>query len=423
LTPREINCGDGMKITPDLNRLLNELETLASFSDAPAPAVTRVVFSPQDLAARAYLREVLSAAALELRTDAVGNTFARWAGADPNLPAVATGSHTDAVPHAGRYDGTVGVLGGLEAIRALQRSGFRPRRSIDLLVFTSEEPTRFGIGCLGSRMLSGALSPENARLLKDGDGNSLKEVLQEAGLDGTLENVRLANTFYHGFIELHIEQGPLLERKRIPVGIVTAIAAPATLRVRIEGSGGHAGAVLMPDRRDAFLAAAEIALAVESAAKATWSGDSVATTGVCSVFPGAVNSIPSRAVLEIDVRDTDLGRRDGMLSAIRAACEAIGVKRQLRVEIDLINADAPAQSSPLITEALSASCKAIGIEFMFMVSRAYHDSLFLSRIAPTGMIFIPCRNGISHRPDEYASPEDINRGVQVLASALAQLAQ
>jgi N-carbamoyl-L-amino-acid hydrolase len=382
-----------------------------------------VVFSPQDLAARSYLREILSAAALELRTDAVGNTFARWAGANPNLPAVATGSHTDAVPHAGRYDGTVGVLGGLEAIRSLQRSGFRPRRSIELLVFTSEEPTRFGIGCLGSRMLSGALSPEHARLLKDGDGKSLKEILQQAGLDRTLENVRLPNTFYHGFIELHIEQGPLLERKGIPVGIVTAIAAPATLRVRIEGSGGHAGAVLMPDRRDAFLAAAEIALAVESAAKATRSGDSVATTGVCSVFPGAVNSIPSRAVLEIDVRDTDLGRRDGMLSAIRAACEAIGVKRQLRVEIDLINADAPAQSSPLITEALSASCKAIGIEFMFMVSRAYHDSLFLSRIAPTGMIFIPCRNGISHRPDEYASPEDINCGVQVLASALAQLAQ
>jgi ureidoglycolate amidohydrolase len=412
-----------MQITPDLNRLLNELETLASFSDAPAPAVTRVVFSPQDVAARAYLREILSAAALELRTDAVGNTFARWAGTDPNLSAVATGSHTDAVPHAGRYDGTVGVLGGLEAIRALQRSGFRPRRSIDLLVFTSEEPTRFGIGCLGSRMLSGTLSPENARLLKDGDGKSLKEILQQAGLDGTLEKVRLPNGFYHGFIELHIEQGPLLERRGIPVGIVTAIAAPATLRVRIEGSGGHAGAVLMPDRRDAFLAAAEIALSVESAAKATRSVDSVATTGVCSVFPGAVNSIPSRAVLEIDVRDTDLGRRDGMLSAIRAACEAIGVKRQLRVEIDLINADAPAQSSPLITEALSASCKAIGIEFMLMVSRAYHDSLFLSRIAPTGMIFIPCRNGISHRPDEYASPEDINRGVQVLASALAQLAQ
>jgi len=412
-----------MEITIELSRLLNELETLASFSDAPAPAVTRVVFSAQDLAARAYLHKLFCEAQLKLRTDAVGNTFARWAGADPNVPAVGTGSHTDAVPHAGRYDGTVGVLGGLEAIRALQRSGFRPRRSIELLAFTSEEPTRFGIGCLGSRLLSGTLSPESARQLKDSDGKSLEEVLRQAGLDGSLEDVRLANQFYHGFVELHIEQGPLLERKGIPIGIVTAIAAPATFRVRIEGSGGHAGAVLMPDRRDAFLAAAEIALAVESAAKDTRSADSVATTGVCSVFPGAVNSIPSRAVVEIDVRDTDLARRDGMLSAIRAACEAIGAKRQVRVEVDLINADAPAQASPLITEALSASCQALGIEFMPMVSRAYHDSLFLSRIAPTGMIFIPCRNGVSHRPDEYASPEDIKRGVQVLASALAQLAQ
>ena len=412
-----------MQSTPDLSRLLNELETLASFSDAPAPAVTRVVFSAQDLAARAYLHRLFSEAALELRTDAVGNTFARWVGGDSSLAPVATGSHTDAVPHAGRYDGTIGVLGGLEAIRALQRGGFHPRRSIELLVFTSEEPTRFGIGCLGSRLISGALSPEGARRLKDRDGKSLEEILRQAGFDKSLEDVRLADKFYHGFVELHIEQGPLLERKGIPVGIVTAIAAPATLRVRIEGSGGHAGAVLMPERRDAFVAAAEIALAVESAAKATRSADSVATTGVCNVFPGAVNSIPSRAVLEIDVRDIDLGRRDAMLSAIRAACDATSAKRQVAVEIELINADAPAQASPLITQTLSASCRALGIEFMPMVSRAYHDSLFLSRIAPTGMIFIPCRNGVSHRPDEYASPADINRGVQVLASALAQLAQ
>ena len=417
-----------MQITVDLSRLLSELETLASFSDAPAPAVTRVVFSAQDLAARAYLRKLFSEAALELRTDAVGNSFARWTGTDPSLAPVATGSHTDAVPHAGRYDGTVGVLGGLEAMRALQHSGFRPRRSIELLVFTSEEPTRFGIGCLGSRMLSGTLWPEDARLLKDGEGQRLEEILRQAALDGSfdvgsLEKVRLAKDYYHAFVELHIEQGPLLERKGIPVGIVTAIAAPAALRVTIEGAGGHAGAVLMPERRDAFLAAAEIALAVESTAKATRSADSVATTGVCNVFPGAVNSIPSRAVLEIDVRDVDLARRDGMLSAIRSACETITARRQARLEVELINADAPAQASPLITEALKQSCRALGIESMPMVSRAYHDSLFMSRIAPTGMLFIPCRNGVSHRPDEYSAPEDIKRGVQVLASALAQLAQ
>lgn len=417
----------------DLSRLLSELETLASFSDAPAPAVTRVVFSAQDIAARAYMRKLFSEAALELRIDAVGNTFARWRGTDPRLAPVATGSHIDAVPHAGRYDGTVGVLGGLEAIRALQRSGFRPHRSIELVVFTSEEPTRFGIGCLGSRMLSGTLSPQNARLLKDSEGKGLEEILRQAApegsievgsvVDGSLENVRLTKDYYHAFVELHIEQGPLLERKRISVGVVTAIAAPAALRVTLEGAGGHAGAVLMPDRRDAFLAAAEIALAVESAAKATRSVDSVATTGVCNIFPGAVNSVPSRAILEIDVRDIDLERRDGMLSVIRSACETAGAKRQVRVEVELINADAPAQASPLIAEALSASCRALGIEFMTMVSRAYHDSLFLSRIAPTGMLFIPCRDGVSHRPDEYAAPEDIERGVQVLASALAQLAQ
>jgi N-carbamoyl-L-amino-acid hydrolase len=207
------------------------------------------------------------------------------------------------------------------------------------------------------------------------------------------------------------------------VGIVTVIAAPAALRVTIEGAGGHAGAVLMPGRHDAFLAAAEIALAVEAAAKATRSVDSVATTGVCNVFPGGVNSIPSRAVLEIDVRDIDLARRDGMLGAIRSACETVAAKRQVRVEVELINADEPAQASPLITEALTRSSRALGIESMPMVSRAYHDSLFMSRIAPTGMLFIPCRDGVSHRPDEYAAPEDIKRGVQVLASALAQLAQ
>jgi ureidoglycolate amidohydrolase len=412
-----------MEATANLNRLLSELETLASFSDAPPPAVTRVVFSEQDLAARAYLRGLFAEAGLSIRVDAVGNTFARWLGADHTLAAVGTGSHTDAVPHAGRFDGTVGVLGGLEAMRALQRGGFRPRRSIELLVFTSEEPTLFGIGCLGSRLLSGTLSPEPAAQLKDRHGKSLLETLQQAGMSGSLETVALAKGYYHAFIELHIEQGPLLERQEIPIGIVTAIAAPATFRVTIEGSGGHAGGLLMPYRHDAFLAAAEIALAVEAAAKGTGSIDSVATTGVCNVFPGAVNSVPSRAILEIDVRDIDLGRRDGMLAAIRSACDTAAAKRQARIEIELINADAPAQASPLITQAVSASCKALGLNLMPMVSRAYHDSLFVSRIAPTGMIFIPCHKGYSHRPDEYASPESIQRGVQVLAHTLAQLAQ
>ncbi len=411
-----------MQIIVDLDGLLGELDRLASFSDAPAPAVTRVVFSPMDLKGRAYLEGLCSQVGLEVRRDPVGNTFARWMGKEPALPAVATGSHTDAVPHSGRYDGTVGVLGGLEAIRSLQRSGFRPRRSIELVVFTSEEPTRFGIGCLGSRLLSRALTPESAQTLKDAEGKTLEEVRRGAGFVGSLGDVPLPQGHYHAFLELHIEQGPLLERKKVPMGIVTAIAAPAGLQVSIEGAGGHAGAVLMPDRHDALLAAAEIALAVESAAKSTGAIDSVGTVGVCKVFPGAVNSIPSRAVLEVDVRDTDLSRRDGMVDGIRKACEQVGAKRQVKVQVDLINADAPAYSSPLVVEALAASCRELGLAFLSMVSRAYHDSLFLSRISPMGMLFIPCRNGFSHRPDEYAAPEDIRRGVHVLAHTLARLA-
>src|SRR6202030_2818129 len=173
-----------MKLEIDQQRLNSEIETLAAISDAEPPAVTRIVFTPTDLKARAWLRARCEEAGLAVRQDAIGNIFARWSGADPAAPAVGTGSHIDAIPNAGKYDGVVGVLGGLEAIRALQRSDFRPTRPIELLVFTSEEPTRFGIGCLGSRLLSGSLSPEAARRLKDGDGESIDEVRRKAGLRG-----------------------------------------------------------------------------------------------------------------------------------------------------------------------------------------------------------------------------------------------
>lgn len=403
-------------------RLTSELKTLATFSDAPAPAVTRIVFSPQDLAARAWLKELCAAAALEVREDAVGNTFARWVGEEPGLPAVGTGSHTDAIPYSGRYDGTVGVLGGLEAIRALRRSGFRPKRSIELVMFTSEEPTRFGIGCLGSRLLSGSSSAGAVGGLKDREGNTVEEVRSAAGFSGSLETVRIEEGHYAAFIELHIEQGPHLERNRVPIGVVTSIAAPASARISIEGEGGHAGAVLMPDRHDAFLAAAEMALAVEAAAKSTGAIDTVGTAGVCNVFPGAVNSIPSRVELEIDVRDTELLRRDSVLDAIRRAGEDVAARRGVKVDLVLINADQPAQCSSKVVAAVMEACKERGLECLPMVSRAYHDTLFMSRVAGSGMIFIPCRGGVSHRPDEYASEPDIVNGTVILAKALASLA-
>src|SRR5215831_7351454 len=364
-----------MDLKVNQQRIVEELEKLAEFSDTPAPAVTRVVFSQADLAARRFVKGQCTAAGLAVREDPVGNTFARWAGSEPDLPAVGTGSHIDAIPYSGRYDGTVGVLGGLEAIRALRETGFRPRRSIELVMFTSEEPTRFGIGCLGSRLLSGSLDASAGERMKDGEGLSLNDVRQRAGFDGYLGDVRLPRGHFHAFVELHIEQGPLLEQKRIPLGVVTAIAAPASLRIVIEGEGGHAGAVLMPSRHDAFLGACEIALALEEAAKATAAIDTVATTGVCQVFPGAVNSIPSRVQLAVDVRDIDEARRDQVLASLARACEKVAAARGLKVDREVLNADAPAVCDAMAVEALAAACQEQGTRFDKMVSRAYHDSL------------------------------------------------
>jgi ureidoglycolate amidohydrolase len=419
-----------MQIKIDAARLRSELDTLATFTHAEpvtnGTAVTRIVFSDDDLRARGWLKSLAADEGFSVREDAVGNTFIRWAGTEPELPAVATGSHIDAIPHAGMYDGTVGVLGGLEAMRALKRSGVKLRRSLELVMLTSEEPTRFGIGCLGSRLMSGTLDPARADAMKDlrdKDGErTLAEVRAAAGFAGPLSGVRLPKGYYHGWIELHIEQGPLLEREKIPLGIVTSIAAPAGYRFTITGFGGHAGALLMPDRKDALCAAAEVILSLEKHVLGTGAIDTVGTVGTCEVHPGAVNSVPSRVVLQVDLRDTNPERREGVIEAVRRDCEEIRQRRGVTIAEEMVNADAPADCSPQIVEMLEAICAKSGTPYKKMVSRAYHDSLFLAQIAPIAMIFIPCRLGVSHKPDEYATTEDIARGTEVLATALAKLA-
>jgi len=411
-----------MTLTINEDRLNSEIEALAAFSDADPPAVTRIVFTPTDLKARAWMRARCEDAGLVVRQDAIGNTFARWIWADATAPVVGTGSHIDAIPNAGKYDGVVGVLGGLEAIRALREAGFRLKHSIELLIFTSEEPTRFGIGCLGSRLLSGTLPADVAKKLTDNEGASIEDVRRNSGFTGALEEVKLPSGYYKAFVELHIEQGPLLEREQIPLGVVERIAAPASLRVLIEGAGGHAGGVLMPDRRDALCAAAEVILAIEGAARTTGAIDTVATVGICDVFPGAVNSIPATVRLSVDIRDTDLERRDRVMKTLDDVCRAVSSKRQVSIHSELLNADAPADCGPAVVASLAQTCEKHRFSFLRMTSRAYHDSLFISRITPAAMLFIPCRNGYSHRPDEFASPEDIARGTLVLAETLATLA-
>jgi N-carbamoyl-L-amino-acid hydrolase len=409
----------------DIDRLMSELQSLAAISDAPEPppSVTRIVFGAADQRARRMLADLLAEAKLSTRVDAMGNTFARWEGTDPSAPAVGTGSHIDAIPHAGMFDGTVGVLGGLEAIRALKRFGFEPTRSIELVLFTSEEPTRFGIGCIGSRAMSGCLTPAELFKLRDENDEGIESVRQAAGFTGELGEVLLSADYYEAFVELHIEQGPNLESAGLPVGVVTAIAAPATVEITLTGEGGHAGAVLMPQRRDALTAAAEMIVAIESLAKKSRSQDLVATVGWLQVHPGAVNSIASRVQFKIDIRDIDGTNRDVVLESMRTAVDDIASKRNVVIDWRILNADPPARTDPRIVSAIERSADTLGLGWQSMISRAYHDSLFMARLAPTGMIFIPCRGGVSHRPDEYSSPEEIRAGVETLALTLAELAR
>ena len=438
-----------MNVTINSGRLLSELHQLARITDCPptddsslpepTQAVTRIIFTSRDLEARKWLKSLAIQGGFNVREDAIGNTFVRWDGNEPSSGAVGTGSHTDAIPHAGMYDGTVGVLGGLEALRSLKEVGFEPKRSIELLMFTSEEPTRFGIGCIGSRLLGGAADPEAADRLRDRlhetesnapDGLTVREVREAAGFHGALSSVMLPPNYYDAWVELHIEQGPLLERDGIDIGVVTNIAAPASYRYIVEGFGGHAGALLMPDRRDALCAASELILSVEryareANARAKHQGqsgvDTVATVGMVTVHPGAVNSVPSRVQLTLDIRDTDVHRRDSVMDALHADIREIERRRGVRITEELINADAPAHSDPKILDTIEAVCTEEGASFRRMVARAYHDTNFIAPIAPVAMIFIPCRNGVSHRPDEYASPEAIALGTRILAGTLAKL--
>ncbi|KAI5347933.1 hypothetical protein L3X38_000820 [Prunus dulcis] len=413
-------------LSVDTRSLQKQIDELSTFSDTPAPSVTRILYSDKDILARRFIKNLMGLSGLSVREDAIGNIFGRWEGYNPDLSAVGTGSHIDAIPYSGKYDGVVGVLGAIEAINVLKRSGFKPKRSLEVILFTSEEPTRFGISCLGSRLMAGSKTLANAlKTTVDGQNISFFDAAQSAGYtkdEGDLSSVFLEKGSYSAFVELHIEQGPILEDEGISVGIVTAIAAPASIKVDFEGNGGHAGAVLMPNRNDAGLAAAELALAVERHVLESGSIDTVGTVGILELHPGAINSIPSKSHLEIDTRDIDEERRNVVIEKIHQSAITIASKRGVNLsEFKIVNQDPPALSDKSILDAMEASSKELNLTHKFMISRAYHDSLFMARVSPMGMIFIPCYKGYSHKPEEYASSQDISNGVKVLALTLAKL--
>ena len=411
----------------DSSQLAKQLNELAQFSEPTTDpnGVTRRVFSPEHRAGRGYLMGLLDEAGIPYSENAAGVLIARLetAGCDPSLPAVATGSHIDAIPESGRFDGTVGVLGGLAALVAIKKSGIRLQRAIELLDF-SEEPTVFGVGCLQSRLMSGFLEPARSEALIAEDGRTtFKEMCLQAGLEGEFADVVLPQGHYAGWVELHIEQGPRLEKAGIPIGVVSNISASATAVLTFAGQGGHAGAVMMSDRQaDAMPAATAFAVACHNLTLDAPSPVAVATVGQFTPYPGNSNSIPSQVRLSIDVRDRETADRDALLNKLLATAEEIASSYGATVQCDVLNQDPAAISDPAIMAAIERSAAQLGLTTMTLPSFAYHDTTFMSLIAPTAMIFIPCKNGYSHRPEEYATAKDIAQGTETLALTLAQLA-
>jgi hydantoinase/carbamoylase family amidase len=399
------------------------IDRLAEFNDDPrAGGITREVFTPTYRQALEWVAERMRAAGMETRLDAIGNLWGLWEGRDPLAPRVISGSHIDTTLNAGRYDGVVGVLGAIEAVDRLRDDGFTPQRTVEVVAFAGEEP-RFGTGCIGSRVVVGALGPEDAPTLCDRHGVSLAQALQEFGLPPErIGDAQLDPSTVHAFVELHIEQGLVLETHGEQIGVVTAIAAPHDFRLAVRGAATHSGATPMALRRDALAGAAEIMMVLERLARESASGTTVGTVGAMRVRPGAINVVPGEVELDVDIRDCDDAAREAVVDGVIAAARQIAERRDLLVDVEPIVEDKPVRCAESVIDAAQEACTRLGVSFRRMVSGAYHDAMILGAAVPIGMVFVPSRGGVSHHPDEYTAPEQLEVGVRVLARVLERLA-
>ena len=401
-------------------RLLQRLDALAVFGVDPTGGWSRYSFSEEDLKARDLLTQWTTGLGMTARTDAAGNLIARLEGSDPDLPAVAVGSHLDTVKNGGKFDGVYGVVAGLEAINVLVEQKVSHRRPVELIVFAEEEGSGFGASLYGSKAMAG-VADELFLGMADETGLTLGEAMQRVGCDPTLyRNAARDKTDLHAYLEAHIEQGLVLESENTAIGVVEGIVGFLWARLTVRGRPDHAGATPMDLRRDAVAGAAEIILAAEALALEAGK-PLVSTTGKMSVKPNSINSIAGEVEISFDVRDIRQEKLDAYVAGLGERIDTVCRRRGLRYEYeDIAHAD-PVLLSGGMCEAVERAARQAGVSSRRMVSGAGHDAQLMARITDVGMIFVPSKDGISHSPDEWTEPEHLEQGAQVLCNALLEL--
>ena len=404
----------------DADRLWSRLSELAEIGRSEGGGVTRLSFTEEERAAKDLVASYMREAGLEVREDAAGNLIGHRQGSDSEAPVVLAGSHVDSVPNGGDFDGPLGVLAAVEALQVMEERSIETERPVEVVAFTDEEGARFGFGMIGSRAVAGTLTPDDLDR-EDESGVSIAGAMRDSGLDPErIGEAARPEGSIHAYVELHIEQGRILENENLPVGLVTGIAGPVWLRLTLEGEAGHAGTTPMNLRRDALVAATAIIGRVEKEAART--GTTVGTVGQLELKPGGINIIPGHVSFSLDLRDIDQEVRDGVEARISDEAGRICEERGITLETQTLQRLPSVLCSDLVREAAREACGPLGFEPFELASGAGHDGMHLAGLCPIGMIFVRSRDGLSHNPNEYSSKEDCAAGAEVLYRTLLGLA-
>lgn len=401
-------------------RLVKDFEAMAQLT-APGEGINRLAFTDADWAGRQYIIDRMTDAGLSVEIDDFVNVIGYKIGKKPDLPAVMVGSHTDSVPNGGNYDGVVGVLSAIEVIRSMIDDGYEHDHTIAVVSFMCEESGRFGNATLGSKAMRGELTLQDLHHLVDKQGISLYEALKGRNLNPDGIETMAYKRPVKSFTEIHIEQGKVLEHEQKTIGIVTGIAAPERFYVTIRGNADHSGATPMNLRHDALCGASKIILGIEEIASMQEEPPVVGTVGVVEVTPGAMNVIPGAVKLGVDIRSISKVARNSVVTLVKEFIDITAEKRGLSYTIETIAQDHPVEMHPAMIREIEEAVKSVGVEYMTIPSGAGHDAMHWAEVVPTGMIFIPCRDGISHNPAEFAEMDDIVTGAAVLDKVLRKL--